>query len=115
MLDDVGRHFVNPVRVAGTLFVENTRPDQRINFVLRLKHGCSVYKEVEVQVFSDGKQVIFDVLELFVSAENVDGVHLITYECVERLYDVVGQLHCKLVFFEVSQSLVDEPHVHVGN
>jgi len=115
MLDDVGRHFVNPVRVAGNLFVENTRPDQRIDFVLRLKRGCSVYKEVEVQVFSDSKQVVFDVLELFVSAENVNGVHLITYECVECLYDVVGQLHCKLVFFEVSQSLVDEPHVHVGD
>lgn len=80
MFDDVSRHFINSVRVAGNLLMENTRPDQRIDFVLRLKHGCSIYKEVKVKVFTDSIQVIFDIFKLFVSSQNVHGIHLTTNE-----------------------------------
>jgi hypothetical protein len=49
------------------------------------------------------------------SSQNVYCVHLFRYEFVKAVDDFFRELICKLVFFEVSQSLLNQPDMHVCN
>ncbi len=111
MLKQVLAHFVDFVRVSGNLFMENTCPHKRIEFVLVLSHCLAVYVKVKVEVAADAEQVIFDVLDLFKFPEHLDVLHLCSDELVEAVNELFAQLERKLVFTKISETLVDKPDV----
>ena len=94
--------------------MENARPDQRIHFEFWLEDRSSIDEEVEVEVFADCKQIVFNVFKFLVSAKHIDCVHLARYVAVECGNDFVSKLLRELVLFEVFETLTNEPDVHVG-
>ena len=55
VLQQVLAHFVYFVGVPGYLFMENTSPHKRIDFILVLGHGLAVDVKMEVEIAADAE------------------------------------------------------------
>ena len=75
----------------------------------------SVNKEVVVKVLSDGKQVVVELFNLPVLAEDLDIFHLVVDHSIESLDEFIFELISKRIARKVSETLVDQPQVHVSD
>lgn len=68
---------------------------------------------MEVKVATDRKEVVLDIIDLLLLAEDVYILHLLVSQLIESLNELLLELKGVLVLSEVSQPLVNEPYVHV--
>jgi len=113
VLQQVLAHFVYFVGVTGHFFVENASPYKCIQFVFILRYSLAVYIKVEVEVAADAEKVIFNVLNFFEFSEYLNVLHLCSDEFVEAFNQLFSKLERKLIFTEISKTLVDEPDMQV--
>ena len=70
---------------------------------------------MEVVVSSDGEHVVVDVFNLFSLSQNLNVVHLLVCHLIEGLDQLLPELEGELVLGEISEPLIQQPHVHVGD
>jgi len=68
---------------------------------------------MEVEVATNGEEIVLNVFNLLMSSEHLDILHLSCNEPVEAFNDFFPELERKLVLRKVSQSLVHEPQMHI--
>lgn len=70
---------------------------------------------MEIKVSSNGKEIVFDWLKLFVLSEHVNVIPFSAGIVVKLLNELFLQILGELVLREISEALINEPHVHVGD
>ena len=115
VLDEVLRHFVDLIRVPGHLLVEDAAPHEGVQLVVWIFGALAIDEEVEVEVAPDGEHVVVDVLDFLGFSQDVHVLHLLVGHSVERVDQVLSELESKLVLAEISETLVNEPDVHIGD
>ena len=95
--------------------MENTRPNQSIQLVIRVVYALAVDVEVEIEVPSDGIHVIVYVVNFLSFPHDIDVVHFAGGHFSEGFNQLLSQLECELVLRKVPQPLVNKPNMHVNN
>ena len=95
--------------------MENTRPDQGIKLVIRVVDTLTVDEEVEIVVTTNGVHVVVNIFDLFGLTKYLNIIHFLSSHFVESFDQLFSELEGKFILREVPKSLVEQPHVHVGN
>ena len=72
-------------------------------------------KEVVIKVLTDSKHVVIELFDFSMLAEDLDIFHLVVDHSIEESDHLFTELLSELVTGEVSQTLVDQPQMHIGD
>lgn len=93
--------------------MEDTRPYESIEFVVRIIYTLAIDEEVEIKVSSNGVHVVINVFNLLEFPKNVNIFHLVISHFVKLFYQVFSQPKSKFVFRKISKSLINQPNMHI--
>lgn len=115
MLKKIATHLINTRVISVDLLVEDASPHEGVKLELRVFRGSAVDEEVEIEVPADGEEIILDVLDLLELSEDLHIFHFRGNQLVKTIDQFLSKLEGELVLGEVSQALVNEPDMHVGD
>jgi len=95
--------------------MEDTCPDESIKLKLRLLGCHAVDVEVEVEIVADGFKIVVNLCYFLVFSKHINGVHFFLDHGVESIDQSFSQQESEFVVGEVSESLEQQPDVHIGN
>lgn len=88
-------------------------PNECVELVVGVINRLGIDKEVEVEVASDGKEVVLNIVDFLLFPEDIHVLHLRVGKLIEGFDQLLLKLESVFVLRKVSQALVDEPNVHV--